>query len=182
MSVGRPASGRIPGRMVVAALALLALAVPGLPAAQEGPAAALSVPAVGEEFDAPTQQRIKRLESELRCLVCQAQSIAESDSDFAADVRREVYRMVREGRSDADIKAFLVARYGDFILYRPPLQTTTALLWGGPAVLLLIGALTLFAVLRRRPRVAGEPISEDERRRAAALLAEPIDRKGSPRE
>lgn len=130
--------------------------------------------------DPATIDRIKRLESELRCLVCQGQSVAESDSEFSADIRREINRMIVEGRSDDEIKAFLVERYGEFILFRPPLQTTTMLLWGGPAILLITGMLTLAVVLRRRRNEAVErPISEEERRRAAALLASQADSKGS---
>ena len=160
------------------AAAMLFIVV-ALPATAQVPPA--PTPQATEMFQDPaTLQRIKRLESELRCLVCQAQSIAESDSDFASDIRREINRMIAEGRSDDQIKAFLVERYGDFILYRPPLQTTTMLLWGGPAILLVIGMLTLFVVLRRRRTETVErPISEDERRRAAALLASQVDSKGS---
>lgn len=160
----------------IGAVLLFAATLPGL----TPPALASAAPEAAMLQDPATLQRIKRLESELRCLVCQAQSIAESDSDFAADIRREIYRMIAEGSSDAQIKAFLVERYGDFILYRPPLQTTTALLWGGPAILLIIGMLTLFVVLRRRrTETAAPPISEEEHRRAAALLAGQADSKGS---
>jgi cytochrome c-type biogenesis protein CcmH len=134
-------------------------------------AAAPSAQAVSK--DPATQARIKRLESELRCLVCQAQSIAESDSDFAHDIRREINRMIAIDSSDAEIKAFLVERYGDFILYRPPLQSTTLLLWAGPAILLLIGLSALGAVLTRRRRNPDpeQSFSEDERRRIKTLLA-----------
>jgi cytochrome c-type biogenesis protein CcmH len=163
--------------MWLAVSVLLFLAVPALAQVPVDP----SRPAAEIFQDPATLQRIKRLESELRCLVCQAQSVAESDSDFSADIRREINRMILEGRSDDEIKAFLVERYGDFILYRPPLQTTTMLLWGGPAILLVIGMLTLVVVLRRRrsEETIERPISEEERRRAAALLASQVDSKGS---
>ncbi len=136
-------------------------------------AAAQAAPAVAVSDDPATKERVKRLESELRCLVCQAQSIAESDSDFAHDIRREINRMIADGGSDAEIKAFLVERYGDFILYRPPLQSTTVLLWIGPAILLLIGFSALGTVLARRRKGADveQPFSEDERQRVKSLLA-----------
>lgn len=131
--------------------------------------------------DPATKSRIKGLEAELRCLVCQAQSIAESDSDFAHDIRREIDRIIADGGSDQDVKDFLVERYGEFILYRPPLQSNTLLLWVGPGVLLLIGAAALGAVLVRRRRHAGEPpveLSAEERRRADVLLAAAMEGKG----
>lgn len=122
--------------------------------------------------DPATISRIKNLEAELRCLVCQAQSIAESDSDFAQDIRREIDRMVAEGGSDQDIKDFLVERYGEFILYRPPLQSTTLLLWAGPGILLLVGAGALGVVLARRRRAGGAAgLTAEDRQRAEALLA-----------
>jgi len=89
--------------------------------------------------DAATEQRYQKLSSELRCLVCQNQSLADSHADLAQDLRNEVYRMLGEGRTDEEIIAFLVDRYGDFVLYRPPVSGTTYLLWFGP-VLLLLGA------------------------------------------
>lgn len=155
--------------------ALVLMAALSLPASLEwSPAAQAAQPAVPVVSDDPaTQARIKRLEDELRCLVCQAQSIAESDSDFAHDIRREINRMIATDSSDAEIKAFLVERYGDFILYRPPLQSTTILLWAGPAILLLIGLSALGAVLTRRRKSSADTeqsFSEEERQRVKALL------------
>jgi cytochrome c-type biogenesis protein CcmH len=121
--------------------------------------------------DPATTLRIKKLESELRCLVCQAQSVADSDSDFSQDVRREIDRMVKAGKSNDEIKDFLVQRYGDFILFDPPVKSTTALLWAGPAILLLIGAAALGTVLMRRRSKAPVILSDEDRRRAEALLA-----------
>lgn len=176
--MGKPAHDA--GRRFAAWMAAVLLFAAALPGAAPFAFASAASEAAAMFEDPATLQRIKRLESELRCLVCQAQSIAESDSDFASDIRREINRMIAEGSSDAQIKAFLVERYGDFILYRPPLQTSTALLWGGPAILLVIGMLTLFVVLRRRrTETAAPPISEEEHRRAAALLAGQADSKGS---
>jgi len=122
--------------------------------------------------DAAQLARYKTLIRELRCLVCQNQNLADSDADLAADLRREVHRMILEGKSDEDVIDFMVARYGDFVLYRPPLKAKTVLLWSGPFVLGL-GALVLLLVnLRRRAseRAANTPLSEEERARLHALL------------
>lgn len=115
--------------------------------------------------------RIKKLEAELRCLVCQAQSVADSDSEFSQDVRREINRMVEAGKTDEEIKDFLVQRYGDFILFRPPVKSTTALLWAGPLILLLIGVGTLGTILLRRRKSMPMALSETDHRKAEALLA-----------
>ena len=112
--------------------------------------------------------RLKRLESELRCLVCQNQTLADSDAPLAADLRREIRELAAAGRSDDDIRAFLVARYGDFVLYRPPLKPVTWLLWLGPFALLIGGGLVWWGVLRRRARGASAP--------GAAATAEAQDR------
>jgi len=95
-------------------------------------------------------KRLKTLESELRCLVCQNQTLAESPAGLAGDLRREVRTLVEQGKSDAEIKAFLRARYGDFVLYKPPVDPKTYLLWFGPFGLLLIGAASGWLVARRR--------------------------------
>jgi cytochrome c-type biogenesis protein CcmH len=96
--------------------------------------------------------RLKKLEEELRCLVCQNQSLADSSAPLAEDLRREVRALAVAGKSDDQIKEFLVARYGDFVLYRPPVKSTTWLLWFGPFVLLAGGALVWWMILRRRKR------------------------------
>jgi len=126
------------------------------------------------EFDnVRDEQRFHELADELRCLVCQNQSIAESNADLAKDLRREVYEMIQEGKSNEEIVEFLVARYGDFVRYRPPVQPTTYLLWAGPMILLAIGLLVLVVVVRRR---AGEKtddaLSEEERKRLEGALSE----------
>lgn len=114
---------------------------------------ALAVAALGE-FETPQQEaRYRALSQQLRCLVCQGQSIADSDADLAKDLKREVRRMILEGRTDAEIKDFMVARYGDFVLYKPPVKASTYLLWFGPFVL-LIGGLVTWSVLARRQRLA----------------------------
>jgi cytochrome c-type biogenesis protein CcmH len=99
--------------------------------------------------------RLKRLESELRCLVCQNQTLADSNADLADDLRREVRELALAGKTDAEIKAYLVARYGDFVLYDPPLKGITSLLWLGPFALLVGGGALWWIVLRRRERGAG---------------------------
>ena len=96
--------------------------------------------------------RLKNLEEELRCLVCQNQTLADSNAPLAEDLRREVRELALQGKSDAEIKQYLVARYGDFVLYKPPVKSTTYLLWFGPFALLLGGGLVWYGVLRRRAR------------------------------
>ena len=109
--------------------------------------------------DAAEEARFHALVAELRCVMCQNQSLADSNAQIAYDLRREVLDLMREGRSDADIKAFLVARYGEFVLYRPRLETTTWLLWLGPALLLLGGGYVVSRIVRKRtPRT---PVDDD---------------------
>jgi cytochrome c-type biogenesis protein CcmH len=104
----------------------------------------------------PLDARLKRLENELRCLVCQNQTLADSNSALADDLRREVRTLAVAGKSDAEIKQYLVARYGDFVLYNPPVKGTTWLLWFGPFVLLVAGGAIWYAVVRRRRRGSGD--------------------------
>lgn len=119
------------------------------------------------------EARLKQLAVELRCLVCQNQTLADSNAPLAEDLRREVREMIAKGMSDKDIIDFLVARYGDFVLYRPPLKATTTLLWLGPFLLLIAGATTLVLALRRRQKkLADVSLSEEERNRVAQLLSE----------
>ncbi len=107
--------------------------------------------------------RLKALENELRCLVCQNQTLAESSAPLADDLRKEVRELATSGKSDDDIRAYLVARYGDFVLYRPPMKSTTWLLWFGPFVLLAGGAIVWWIVVRRRAARAGEEDTTAER-------------------
>ncbi|HEY4137502.1 MAG TPA: cytochrome c-type biogenesis protein [Casimicrobiaceae bacterium] len=106
--------------------------------------------------------RLKHLETELRCLVCQNQTLADSNAPLAEDLRREVRELANAGKSDPEIKAYLVARYGDFVLYRPPLQSNTWLLWIGPFALLAGGAAIWYAVVRRRRRGSDDEPSPSE--------------------
>ncbi|HEY7787346.1 MAG TPA: cytochrome c-type biogenesis protein [Casimicrobiaceae bacterium] len=100
--------------------------------------------------DAALDIRLKALESQLRCLVCQNQTLAESEAPLAEDLRKEVRALAVSGKSDDDIRAYLVARYGDFVLYKPPVKPTTWLLWFGPFLLLACGVGVWWAVVRRR--------------------------------
>lgn len=130
-------------------------------------------------FDA----RLKNLEDELRCLVCQNQTLADSNAGLAGDLRREVRELAQQGKNDAEIKDYLVARYGDFVLYKPPVKPTTWLLWFGPFAFLLGGAVVWLAVLRRRGATSGEanppaPVPaapSTHEARARALLDEPSE-------
>ena len=122
-------------------------------------------------FSSPErEQRYYELVDELRCLVCQNQTIAESNADLASDLRREVYRMVEDGRSADEIAGFMVARYGDFVLYRPPLRGGTILLWTGPFLLAAIGVAVLAIYLRRRRRAPTMPLDADERKRIRRIF------------
>ncbi len=123
--------------------------------------------------DPVAEARLKHLAVELRCLVCQNQTLADSNAPLAEDLRREVREMIAKDMSDKEIIDFLVARYGDFVLYRPPLKATTTLLWVGPFVLLMIGATALVITLRRRAhKVVDVPVTDEEHRRVEQLLAE----------
>ncbi|MCW5622516.1 MAG: cytochrome c-type biogenesis protein CcmH [Burkholderiales bacterium] len=131
--------------------------------------AAEAPPAAGDPL---VEQRLKALSHELRCLVCQNQSLADSNADLAVDLRNQVREQIVAGKSDAEIRAWLTARYGDFVLYRPPLKATTVLLWAGPVLLLIAALAGLFLTLRRRRRDAVAPaLSEVERAHAEALLS-----------
>ena len=132
---------------------------------------ALAREAAPAAADPALEQRVMTLASELRCLVCQNQTIADSNAPLAEDLRNQVREKMRGGASDSEIVDYMVARYGDFVLYRPPLKLTTALLWFGPLLLLAAGfGVLLRRILRRRP--AHDPeMTVSERRRAAALLA-----------
>jgi cytochrome c-type biogenesis protein CcmH len=128
--------------------------------------------ALPTEQDPVAQARAVKLESELRCLVCQNQTIAESNAELAVDLRRQVREQIAAGRSDSEIIDFMTSRYGDFVLYRPPLKGTTLLLWAGPLLLLAIGGYALARILRERRRTGeAPPLTEEERARAEALLA-----------
>jgi len=127
--------------------------------------------------DPAVEERLKHLAVELRCLVCQNQTLADSNAPLAEDLRREVREMIIKNMSDKEIIEFLVSRYGDFVLYRPPLKSTTTLLWVGPFVLLVGGGVALVVALKRRgKKVADAAITEEEHRRVEQLLSEGVKR------
>ncbi len=123
--------------------------------------------------DVEIEKRMVAISEELRCLVCQNESLAGSRADLAMDLRRELRGLIKQGKTDAEIKEFLVSRYGDFVLYRPPVKPTTWLLWAGPFGLMAVGVVALFAYLRRRSAaLVPEELTDEERQRAQALLQE----------
>lgn len=119
------------------------------------------------------EERFRQLAAKLRCLVCQNQTLADSGAELAGDLRRELREQIRAGRSDAQILEFMVARYGDFVLYEPPLKATTLLLWAGPFALLAaaLGAVAWIA-LRRRPAPEAQELPPEVREQVARVLGE----------
>lgn len=155
----RPRRNRMIRRVGVALIALalaLALASPVM-------AQGVSDPTPLQYRDAAEEARFHALAAELRCVQCQNQSLADSNAQIAHDLRREVLVLMQQGNSDAQIKQFLVDRYGEFVLYRPPMEARNALLWFGPPVALLIGAGVLIWVVRRRSRGI-QPMDKSEER------------------
>ena len=147
----------MPRQAVVALLVAVALTfgfaiAPGVAAKEAAPEAA----------DPALEARMVRIASELRCLVCQNQTIADSNASLAVDLRREARALLKQGKSDEEVVAYMTARYGDFVLYRPPLKATTWLLWFGPGVLLAGGVAVLVLVLRHRARMSDERFEPDE--------------------
>jgi len=138
--------------VAVVALALAFATASGVAAKEAAPEAA----------DPAIEARMVRIASELRCLVCQNQTIADSNASLAVDLRREARALLKQGKSDDEVVAYMTARYGDFVLYRPPLKATTMLLWFGPAVMLLGGGAVLIAVLRRRGRMSADAFERDD--------------------
>jgi cytochrome c-type biogenesis protein CcmH len=136
--------------------ALLALCLP-----------ALCLPVLAKEAtpaaeDPAVEARMLRIATELRCLVCQNQTIADSHAGLAVDLRKQVREMIQRGDSDKQIIDYMTARYGDFVLYRPPLKVTTAALWFGPAALLVAGVVILGLTLRRRSRMRPEQFEPEQ--------------------
>jgi cytochrome c-type biogenesis protein CcmH len=121
--------------------------------------------------DPQLEQRVMELSSQLRCLVCQNQTIADSTADLATDLRNQVRDQMKRGSTNQQIIDYMVERYGDFVLYKPPVKSTTLLLWAGPFVLLLVGLAALFYRVSRRPSAPTPQLTEAEHARAAALLA-----------
>jgi cytochrome c-type biogenesis protein CcmH len=117
------------------------------------------------------EKRLLTLAEDLRCLVCQNQTLADSNAPLAEDLRNEIREQMRKGSTDREIVDYLVARYGDFVRYRPPLKATTILLWFGPALLLAVGFAVLVRRVRRRRQPEDTGITDEERKRAVELLA-----------
>lgn len=140
---------------------------------------AMPVPVVAQQArpmaeDPVLEERLMNLSRELRCLVCQNETLADSRADLAVDLRNEIREQMKAGKTDQEIIAFLTARYGDFVLYRPPVKATTYFLWFGPFVLLLAGLFVLFRYLKqRRQLIPEQPLSAEQRRDAEALLKTP---------
>jgi len=118
---------------------------------------------------APIQARWDHIAAELRCLVCQNESLASSNAELAVDLRREVRSLIEQGQSDADIRSFLVKRYGDFVLYKPEVKPVTWLLWFGPFALLLMALAVALRLMRRKP-AAPAPLTDSERERVRQML------------
>jgi len=134
-------------------LALLALCLAAAVHAADAPLTAA---------DPELEAKMLRISTELRCLVCQNETIAASHADLAVDLRNQIRDMLRQGQSERQIIDYMTARYGDFVLYRPPVRVDTVLLWFGPTVLMIGGLATLFIVLRRRSRMGSEHFDPDE--------------------
>ena len=140
---------------------VFAIAAATVPAAEAPPTA----------VDPAVEERLNRLSEELRCLVCQNESLAGSRADLAVDLRREIREQISSGKSDAEVMDFMVGRYGDFVRYRPPWKATTVLLWLGPLLFLAGGIAALLLYLRRRARrVEVAPFSPEDERRLASLV------------
>jgi len=149
--------------MIRSMLVVLALLLPVLSAAAKEATPMAEDPAI--------EARMLTLASDMRCLVCQNQSLADSHSDFAADLRQEMREMMKQGKTDDEIVKFMVARFGDFVLFRPPMKPTTILLWFGPLILLLIGGISLIISMKRRSqRITEAPLSAQDLERAERLL------------
>jgi len=140
--------------------------------------------AVPMSMDPVLEKRVNEISSELRCLVCQNQTIADSHAELAIDLKNQVRDMVKKGQTQDQIVAYMVKRYGDFVRYRPAFKPTTVLLWVGPFLLLLIGLIVLVVNLRKRAKVAkdDEDLSSAENERLRVLLASASVEQGSSKE
>jgi cytochrome c-type biogenesis protein CcmH len=122
--------------------------------------------------DPVLEARVMAIAEELRCLVCQNETIAASHADLAVDLRKQIRQKLQQGQTQAQILEFMVQRYGDFVLYRPPVKSSTWLLWGGPFLLLAVAVAALALNIRRRRTLAAAPLKADEAERVRRLLAE----------
>ena len=136
-------------------------------------APAWSGPVATYEFASQEQEELfNKLSNELRCLVCQNQAISDSNADLAKDLRDEMYGMLRQGKTEKEIVDFMVARYGDLVLYRPPMKPVTWVLWFGPAIALVAGFFLVMHIVRKQKRAAAAEISGDDMERLKALQSE----------
>src|SRR5687768_8207042 len=133
--------------------------------------AAIAGEATPAAADPALEERVLAVAQELRCLVCQNQTLADSNAPLAVDLRDQIRERMRQGASERAVVDYMVARYGDFVLYRPPLKATTVLLWAGPVLLAVAGLAALFINLARRRRASRSELSDEERARAQRLLA-----------
>jgi cytochrome c-type biogenesis protein CcmH len=128
------------------------------------------------KFDDPKQHEdFRAIIEEMRCLVCQNESLAGSNAELAVDLRNEIYDMMKSGQNKDQIIEFMVARYGDFVLYSPPIKPTTYPIWFGPVILFFIGAIFLITILRKKSRSRETELSTEEQQRLDALLKESTD-------
>lgn len=125
--------------------------------------------------DSQQEDLYHELTQELRCLVCQNQNIADSNAELAKDLRRKTYEMVVKGQDKDQIVSFMVERYGDFVMYKPPFKASTIILWLGPGIILVLGVVILIRVIRRRPATTEPLLSEEQRKQAEKLLGEQDD-------
>lgn len=136
--------------------------------------AVMAMPAWAANSEA--EKRMLDIAAELRCLVCQNESIAASSAELAVDLRQQIREQIQAGKSNAEIRAYMVERYGDFVLYRPPLKASTLLLWFGPTLFLVFGLIILTVTLRRhKSRVVHSSLNNEERIQAEALLRQAAD-------
>ena len=148
----------------------MALCIAALPALQQTARAGEAAPT---EFDPGTHRRVLGISQQLRCLVCQNQSIADSNAELAVDLRNQVVAQIKQGRTDKEIISYMVERYGDFVLYNPPLKASTVILWAGPAVLFFVALIWGYVALRRRKVIVSQTerrLTAEEKKRAEELL------------
>ena len=150
----------------------LALPVMGHAAAPAAPTAPSVLPSAAQPLfeDVAIENRLNHLSRELRCVVCQNESLAESPAELAGAMREEIRDLMKAGKTDTEVLSFLTARYGDFVLFRPPFKPVTYLLWLGPFLFLGFGALVWFVALRARRTFKGQPVSSAQLAAAARLL------------
>lgn len=158
------ATHRLGLRALLTAAMLWAAALQALAqAAVPPPAVSASLPgqALPASADPALEARVMKISAELRCLVCQNQTIADSNAGLAVDLRNQVRDMLKQGNTPEQITEYMTARYGDFVLYRPPVKSTTAVLWYGPAALLVLAVGVLLFIVRRRSRLPAERFEPD---------------------